>query len=284
MMNKELFVQYLHNPALLDENSISNLAEIVTEYPYFQTAHLLYVKSLHDNKSIRYPSQLKNVAAYVGDRAMLFKLIKQQATNVPHESVTSQTTITETRVLAKESEIATVVRTDEEATHQNQEEYIELIENNEINAQSTDSGDLMDFDFNIEDDTITNQTAQKQRKQIQPQFLDYVYNLEQKPPITSTEQVTKTKRSAQLIDAFIEKNPRIIPKSNMDDVPLNQEDISSEYVEEPELMTEILADIYIKQKNYAKAANIYQKLMLLYPQKSIYFAQKIEHLKELSIQ
>lgn len=284
MMNKELFVQYLHNPALLDENSISNLVEIVTEYPYFQTAHLLYIKSLHDNKSIRYPSQLKTVAAYVGDRSILFRLIKQQPTQGLHEQTAEQIVLpTETKTPAKEQETHIATQTIEPSSTK-QDEYIELINNDVTHKQSIDSGDLMDFDFNIEDETIARQTPQKQSTQIQPQFLDYVYNLEQKPPIVQAQEIAKPKRSAQLIDAFIEKNPRIVPKSNIDEVPISQEDISSQYVEEPELMTEILADIYIKQKNYAKAANIYQKLMLIYPQKSIYFAQKIEHLKELSIQ
>jgi len=47
--------------------------------------------------------------------------------------------------------------------------------------------------------------------------------------------------------------------------------------------TETLARIYIKQKRYAKALEIIQKLSLQYPGKSVYFADQIRFLKKLII-
>ncbi|MGL4347347.1 MAG: hypothetical protein ACRCR9_04610 [Chitinophagaceae bacterium] len=45
--------------------------------------------------------------------------------------------------------------------------------------------------------------------------------------------------------------------------------------------SETMAEIWIAEKRYDKAISTYQKLSLLFPEKSIYFAQKISELKNL---
>ena len=46
-----------------------------------------------------------------------------------------------------------------------------------------------------------------------------------------------------------------------------------------ELCTETLAEIYAQQEFYQRAIGVYEKLILLYPEKSVYFASLIEKLK-----
>ncbi|MBQ0122785.1 MAG: hypothetical protein KBS38_04110 [Bacteroidales bacterium] len=46
-----------------------------------------------------------------------------------------------------------------------------------------------------------------------------------------------------------------------------------------ELCTETLAGIYAQQEFYQRAIEVYEKLILLYPEKSVYFASLIEKLK-----
>jgi hypothetical protein len=53
-------------------------------------------------------------------------------------------------------------------------------------------------------------------------------------------------------------------------------------LQEPEIITEAMAEVWEKQGNYAKAIIIYHKLSLLEPLKSPYFAAKIEDLKKLN--
>ena len=46
-----------------------------------------------------------------------------------------------------------------------------------------------------------------------------------------------------------------------------------------EVLTESMAEVFAKQGKTAKASEVYQKLSLLNPAKSTYFAAKIENLK-----
>jgi len=50
-----------------------------------------------------------------------------------------------------------------------------------------------------------------------------------------------------------------------------------------ELCTETLAEIYAAQEFYQRAIEVYEKLILLYPEKSVYFASLIEKVKNLKL-
>jgi len=86
------------------------------------------------------------------------------------------------------------------------------------------------------------------------------------------------KNESGLIEKFIENKPRISPVSPS--TPLV--DISEDSIKEHEgFFTETLAGIYIKQGYYHKAIFAFEKLILKYPEKSDYFAEKINDLKKL---
>jgi len=68
----------IQNPYIIGKDESIYILNVLQNFPYFQTAHILYSKSLQNAKSIRFKSQLKKTAIYSGDRNLLFNIINQQ--------------------------------------------------------------------------------------------------------------------------------------------------------------------------------------------------------------
>ncbi|WP_317046209.1 tetratricopeptide repeat protein [Flavobacterium sediminis] len=81
-----------------------------------------------------------------------------------------------------------------------------------------------------------------------------------------------------LIDKFIETNPKIVPSKESQSNAVN---ISKSLEEPTHLMTETLAQIYLEQKKYQRAIQAYEILILKYPEKSSFFADRINSIKKL---
>ncbi len=85
---------------------------------------------------------------------------------------------------------------------------------------------------------------------------------------------------SDLIDRFIKVSPTIERMTPREVHPVR--DLSEQSHDEPgKFITETLAKIYVTQGYYSKAINIYEKLSLQYPEKSAYFASRIEKIKDL---
>lgn len=77
-MDQSLLQDWVRNSGKMDRNSHRELKSLIDRYPYFQIAHLLLLKNLHDNQSIRFKEELRNSALYIPDRRQLFLLIQDQ--------------------------------------------------------------------------------------------------------------------------------------------------------------------------------------------------------------
>jgi tetratricopeptide (TPR) repeat protein len=100
------------------------------------------------------------------------------------------------------------------------------------------------------------------------------------PPPVYEEKIFARQLQADLIDRFISANPRIEAQKGKQDQP--SEEISRpSFEEQGGFVSETLARIYINQGYYSKAIDIYEKLILKFPEKSSYFAAQIENVKEL---
>ncbi len=87
--------------------------------------------------------------------------------------------------------------------------------------------------------------------------------------------------SEQPLDRFISEKPSLL-KSGKSSPAVTEEqhatDISSVF-DDPDFYTETLAGIYSQQGFYKRAIEIYAKLILLYPEKSSYFATLVQELR-----
>ncbi len=93
----------------------------------------------------------------------------------------------------------------------------------------------------------------------------------------SNNNDNKTHRQQRIIDRFLEQSPRIRPGAKHD---VDEGDLAAASVEDKaDLASETLAEILLKQGKKEQAIKIYHKLSLMFPEKSSYFAKKLEHIQ-----
>lgn len=91
-----------------------------------------------------------------------------------------------------------------------------------------------------------------------------------------SDNQSKGRATNDLIDRFIATEPRITPSKTEFYSPAVQAKRSVE--EDDSLVSETLANIYIEQGLLLKARSAYEKLSLLYPEKSVFFAALIKEI------
>ncbi len=84
----------------------------------------------------------------------------------------------------------------------------------------------------------------------------------------------------RLIDKFLEAQPKM-PAIKITESASPMEGAEPIKEDTEDLVTETLASIYAQQGYYKKAIQIFEKLSLKYPEKSVYFAAQIEKIKSL---
>ena len=99
--------------------------------------------------------------------------------------------------------------------------------------------------------------------------------------LSGTDGIRKRPSAAEdAIERFLNGEPRrIVPALHS---PSDTRDLSAASVaEDPDLVSEELAEIYARQRLNEKAKAIYAKISLLYPEKRVYFAEIIAGLDTL---
>jgi hypothetical protein len=248
-MEKEDIFNYMKQPETMDKSTVEELQQLVEEYPYFQTARLLYTQSLHAVQDARYSDELGKTAIFCADRGRLFYLIHseryEQLLKQPGSETLSDTDRTE--VL-----LDSYLRSFE--AHDSPKEQ-ERAESTEIPVSGEHAASIDYFAY-LETSGEGIDTGGQHRQPLQHQ---------------------------DIIDAFIKKadNDSIRPAPAKEWVPPAAEEAQEEAGSE--FLTETLAKIYIKQKKYEQALTIIKRLSLNFPKKSAYFADQIRFLEYLII-
>ena len=98
MISSKQFFKYLQEPDQLTDSSVVEMEQLIKQFPFFQTAHLLYLQSLKKINKKLVREKLPVESLYVADRKILYSLLKEELPVAPK---------TETK-----SEVKTEVKTD----------------------------------------------------------------------------------------------------------------------------------------------------------------------------
>jgi hypothetical protein len=89
--------------------------------------------------------------------------------------------------------------------------------------------------------------------------------------------------SLDLINNFLRRQPRLTRPAMLPPAPSPQTDLSVRSTRaEPDLASESLARILVRQGKTARAIEIYEKLMAKQPEKMAYFRAQIQQLQPLA--
>ena len=301
-MNAVQFTQLLEKPSPISDSETTELGHLVERFPYFQSAHLLYLKGLHQNKSIDYLKQLKITAAYANDRKKLYELIMkedlhEQIRLVEEYSDTERKTVIDVSPLEKQilQEAVSASIKMEVATEPKPEvqEPIEVKEKEEVTVLPARTG-VQSGGKEAQVSTDGKRTFNEWLRAAENPSASTVETEDAPADASSdvsTEANAKEEASAKgeepnLIDKFIEVSPRIGDAKSGESKtgrepffsPVDTARLS--LVDDPSFVTETLANIYEAQGYLKKAKNAYTLLSLKYPQKKATFAARIEALEK----
>src|SRR5690554_6616995 len=301
-MTAQQYIHWLNNPYQLTDEDSDTVKNVLGEYPYLQSARALYLKTLHQQRSFLYNNELKKTAAYTTDRDVLFDFIiseefitykplqieSVEAFEADYVEKKPEPTLDETiekRVLetlvyienpAKETKlihkIDQISNSKSEARRKKEEPKVD--EEAQQLEEKLEVGTPLDFSENDKFSFTEwlKLTSAQPIERTEEEFLNTKEVFEQETPIDEKQ------KKLDLINKFIETNPKITPSKNSPTPPVN---IDVDDDGEPFYMTETLARIYLEQKKFQKAIQAYEILILKYPEKSSLFANRITDIKKL---
>jgi hypothetical protein len=278
-MNVTDYTYLINKPNTITELQTQALEKVLDEFPYFQSARALRLKGLYNQNSFKYNSALKATAAYTSDRSVLFDFITSDTFIAIQKDLYEKKTLALLDINVIDDELIVVERKLELKVNSLEQSMITSIEGasaikaEEFSKESEDKlaiGKPLDFSKNEK------HSFQEWLKLSRTQPIDRT-NETIKNSKAIQQEKNKTKKSA-LIDKFIEASPKISPVkhgvASTARIDINEEDHSC-------LMTETLARVYLEQKKYQKAIQAYGILILKYPEKSSFFADRIADIKIL---
>ena len=240
------FIEVLVNKQQIQQLETAELKSIVEEFPYFQPARSLFLKGLKNQDSFKYNNELKITAAHTTDRTVLFNYITTKDFSAKKEDIHQQINekISEEKSFEKPEEVLKSSKKDIEEIKE------ELNIGTPISFSSTENHSFNEWLQLSKKKPIVRKTI-----------------IEKKNPI----------KKEQIIDKFIENNPKIKPLSKDKTIAVSV----SKNDQDSSLMTETLAKVYLEQKKYENAIQAYRILSLKYPEKSGFFADQIKRIQIL---
>ncbi len=253
-MNKEQFTRYLQHPQKLEKASLPDLMALVKDFPYCSSAHVLLTLKLFLDKNVLYDAELKTTAVYAGNRRILKKHIDR----------------------LNDSAVRIVLPDEEAARAPEKPVTAPAGDKHEKQKTSPPKAVRETPPSGKQEEESRSYTIEELKKIIEERIREIEAEKEQKKKETKTKNKPRSKQ--EIIDSFIKNQPVMPAPKNTFYNPV--EYAKRSVVDQENIISETLANIYLGQGHYEKAIHVYEKLILKFPEKSSYFAALIEKAKK----
>jgi tetratricopeptide (TPR) repeat protein len=279
-MNVTDYTYLINKPDAIHEKQTEALEKVLVEFPYFQSARAIQLKGLYNQNSFKYNTALKITAAHSTDRSILFDFITSDTFTSIQKGLYDKKALEILDIKVVDSEII--------VTEEKTESKINSLERSILTSiKEASAVDVDDDSSKTPEEKLAIGKPLDFSKSEQHSFQEWL-QLSRTEPIEREKEspinlplpiIDEDKRKKlELIDKFIEASPKISPVkhgvASTVTFDLNAADNSF-------LMTETLARVYLEQKKYQKAIQAYEILILKYPEKSSFFADRISDIKIL---
>jgi len=278
-MNVTAYTSLINKPNTISEAQTLALEKVLDEFPFFQSARALRLKGLYNQNSFKYNFALKVTAAHTTDRTVLFDFITSDSFIAIQKELYDKKELELLDIDVIDGEIITFQEKIEPKKN--------TLEQSILTSIKESSAVELRTDLNPTEEKLDIGTPLDFSKNEQHSFQEWLQLSRTQPIDRSNEKINVPKptpqnegqkKKAALIDKFIETSPKISPVkhgvASTVRIDINKDDHSS-------LMTETLARVYLEQKKYQKAIQAYEILILKYPEKSSFFADRIADIKIL---
>lgn len=270
-MNPEL-LSSLFSGSAFPSGLGSELEAAIKKHPYFSNLYIVRAKVLHDQQDERFTQALNQAATRTISRKRLKHLIEgpvkldfvwNEKTDFTPKAEIEPETLFEPMDSPEVIEFEPI-----EVEQLLSKEEIAPIEHPSTEQEKRIEKNEFGFRFVKKPKT----PATKNKVKTEEKAFE-IKSLEKKQPLQKRNQ-------KDAIDFFLEKAPSISsPKIDFGQSK-EQPDLSVKSVSlGEEIVTENMALIYMKQRNFARALDIYRKLELKFPEKRSYFAALIKNLE-----
>ena len=276
-MNVTDYTYLINKPDAINEKQTDALGKVLDEFPFFQSARALRLKGLYNQNSFKYNYALKVTAAHTTDRTVLFDFITSDTFVAIQKGLYDKKilelldiSVIDCEIIKPEIRLEPKTNTLEQSILTSIKGASEAEENTKIAVEKLDIGKPLDFSVN---------EKHSFQEWLQLSRIEPIVREQERVSISENATLEdEKKKKAELIDKFIESSPKI--------PPIKHSTATSNYLEPNSadtsyLMTETLARVYLEQKKYQKAIQAYEILILKYPEKSSFFANRISDIKIL---
>ncbi|MBI5540715.1 MAG: hypothetical protein HY951_11690 [Bacteroidia bacterium] len=265
-MNLDSFYTYLEQPNTLNSQSLAELSELITRYPYFQSARLLYLKNLHLLNDYRYNDELRVVSAYAGNRKVLYELINENKinskestltfnTNTEHNNIHNISETPETKEIEVVTEDETITNSKDSTIVSTSDILTDIIETKEEEIPTKEENNILPIvteEINTNDDSeIYTEIAKEKEIITEPINIDH--QITEEPILPVTDVIKETPQNnidyEQIVkdEKVTEKTQAEIPVLVVEEHYITKEKEVVEEIIKKEPVKESLADLILKK-------------------------------------